>query len=86
MAQSGSVPIFPDHAVALWKSNNPNRCGNPEWDGQAFALDDPRIPEPIRESASALYRPGSELYFVDTDMGGEWWLMCGDDLIEAFWL
>lgn len=69
-----------------WNLNSPNRCGNPEWDGQAFALADPRIPGLIREAAVAFYRPGCVFYFADTDQGGEWWLMCGDDLIEAFWL
>lgn len=63
-----------------------SRCGKPEWDGQAFALDDSRVPGPIREAARELYQPGCALYFADTDQGGEWWLMLGDNLIEAFWL
>ncbi|MFH1494806.1 MAG: hypothetical protein ABIG70_08430 [Pseudomonadota bacterium] len=51
-----------------------------------FALDDSRITGSIREAASVFYQPGCTLYFVDTDLGGEWWLMLGDELIEAFWL
>jgi hypothetical protein len=51
-----------------------------------FQLDDPSIPAPIREAASAIHQPGDTLYFVDTDLGGEWWLMHGDELIEAFGL
>ena len=72
----------------MWPFNPkpPKRCGNPEWDGQAFALDDPRIPAPIREAARAIDSPGCLLYFAATDQGGEWWLMHGDDLIEAFWM
>ncbi len=62
------------------------RCGNPEWDGQSFELDDPLIPAPIREAVSALYQAGYELYFTDTGQGGEWWLMDGDNLVDAFWL
>ena len=58
----------------------------PTWGNQAFPLDDPRIPAPIREAASALHKPSDTLYFVDTDQGGEWWLMRGDNLVEAFWL
>lgn len=77
-ALAGYMPFF--------NSKKPIRCGNPEWDGQAFQLDDPRIPAPIREAASAIHQPGDTLYFANTGLGGEWWLMHGDELIEAFWL
>ena len=63
------------------------RSGQPAWNGQSFALDDPRIPESIRQSAAALAQSGSTLCFADTETGGEWWLL--DDtgeLVEAFWL
>jgi hypothetical protein len=63
-----------------------SRCGNPDWDGQSFELDDSRIPAPISAAASALSQPGYELYFVDTAQGGEWWLMDGDNMVDAFWL
>jgi hypothetical protein len=72
--------------LILFNSKTPSRCGKPEWDGQAIPLDDPRIPAPIRDAASARRQPGDTLYFIDTDQGGEWWLMNGDELIEAFWL
>ncbi len=63
------------------------RCGDPSWHGCSFSIDDPRIPEPIRESARKYVVEGGELWFHDTTLGGEWWLL--DDagnLIEAFWL
>ena len=72
--------------MSFFNSKKPTRSGNPEWDGQAFQLDDPRIPAPVREAASVICQPGNTLYFIDTDLGGEWWLMHGDELIEAFGL
>jgi len=72
--------------MPLFNSQKPSHCGNPEWDGQVFSLDDPRIPNSIKEAAVALYQPGCTLHFNHTDDGGEWWLMHGDDLVEAFWL
>ncbi|TRZ66905.1 MAG: hypothetical protein D4S02_06020 [Rhodocyclaceae bacterium] len=62
------------------------RSGDPEWDGRSFKLDDPRIPAPIRERAKIYYQPGFRLFFTDTSYGGEWWLLDGENLIEAFWL
>lgn len=72
--------------IPFLHSSKPSRCGKPEWNNLAFPLDDPRIPAQIKEAASALYQPGDTLYFADTDQGGEWWLMRGDNLIEVFWL
>jgi len=69
-----------------WKPAERIRCGDPAWDGQAFELDDARVPDSIRVAVRALYRPGDTLYFADTEPGGEWWLMDGEKLIEAFWL
>lgn len=63
------------------------RSGQPEWDGQQFDFDDPRIPLPIRQEVEKMARAGDELYFADTDEGGEWWLLDDEgELIEAFWL
>lgn len=62
------------------------RCGNPEWNGVAFDIADARIPVSIREAVEAQNRPGCTLYFADTEQGGEWWLLDGEELIEAFWL
>jgi hypothetical protein len=63
------------------------RSGLPEWDGQQFAFDDPRIPLPIRQSVTSLAQAGDRLYFAETDTGGEWWLLDDEgELIEAFWL
>lgn len=63
------------------------RSGLPEWDGQQFAVDDPRIPLPIRQQIAHRAEPGWELYFADTAHGGEWWLLDADGgLIESFWL
>lgn len=63
------------------------RSGHPAWDGLCFNVHDPKIPEPIRQSAAALAQPGWTLCFADTETGGEWWLFdnCGE-LVEAFWL
>lgn len=63
------------------------RSGRPEWDGQSFDFLDPRVPEDIRRRVQATARPDWELYFNDTDEGGEWWLLDSDgELVEAFWL
>lgn len=63
------------------------RSGLPEWDGQQFAFDDPRVPQAIRQQVLRLAQPGWELYFADTDAGGEWWLFdAAENLIETFWL
>ena len=59
--------------------------GKPEWDGQLFDLDDERIPEPIRAAICKHYRAGYTIYFADTKEGGEWWLLDGEELVEAFW-
>lgn len=61
-------------------------CGEPEWHGMEFDIDDPRIPEQIRRMVTRDYRPGYSLYFCNTDLGGEWWLLDGGDLVEAYWL
>jgi len=63
------------------------RSGQPEWDGQQFALDDPRIPLSIRQQLASIAGPGDALYFAETAQGGEWWLLDDEgELIEAFWL
>jgi hypothetical protein len=64
----------------------PIPCGDPEWNGLAFDIDDPRIPEAIRAAASSMYQLGMAMYFHATTQGGEWWLMDGDNIVEAFWL
>jgi len=70
----------------MFNSKRP-RSGLPEWDGQQFAFDDPRIPLPIRQSVISKAQAGDTLYFADTETGGEWWLMNNaGELIEAFWL
>jgi hypothetical protein len=61
------------------------RCGQPEWDGQAFALDDPRIPPGIRLALAKIADTGDTVFFSDNDQGGEWWLLdANGELIEAF--
>jgi hypothetical protein len=61
--------------------------GDPAWDEQEFAIDDPRIPAPIRESVLRVWQPGCRLYFIDTKEGGEWRLLDEEgELIEAYWL
>lgn len=63
------------------------RSGLPAWDGLSFDFNDPRIPAPIRQRVAAVARAGWELYFADTDAGGEWWLLDNTgELAEAFWL
>lgn len=58
--------------------------GQPEWNGQQFAVDDPRIPPAIRQQILRLAQPGWELYFADTDAGGEWLLLDeSENLVEA---
>ncbi len=62
------------------------RDGLPEWDGQRFELDDPRIPENIRKSVAKVASSLDSLYFCDTARGGEWWLVDdAGELIEVFW-
>ena len=68
-------------------NSKPPRCGEPEWDGQQFAVDDPRIPLPIRQSVASLPQAEDRLYFANNDRGGEWWLIDGNgELRESFWL
>jgi len=63
------------------------RSGRPEWDGQQFALNDPRIPASIRVAPGRIASVGDMLWFCHTKDGGEWWLMDAfGDLIESFWL
>ncbi|WP_428828319.1 hypothetical protein ACLIKD_10690 [Azonexus sp. IMCC34842] len=70
----------------MFNSKRP-RSGLPEWDGQQFAFDDPRIPLPIRQSLARLAQADDRLYFADTDTGGEWWLLDeAENLIESFCL
>jgi len=60
---------------------------HPEWDGEAFDLDDPRIPPAILRDVLSMYSEDDTLFYADTDEGGEWWLIDSDDnLVEAFWL
>ncbi|MBK6651928.1 MAG: hypothetical protein IPG42_20905 [Betaproteobacteria bacterium] len=51
-----------------------------------FDVDDLRIPQPIRAQIARDARPGDYLFFADTKVGGEWWLMDGEQLVEAYWL
>jgi len=44
------------------------------------------FPLPIRVAVARDYQLGYELYFVNTEMGGEWWLLDGEEFIEAYWL
>jgi hypothetical protein len=37
------------------------RSGLPEWDGQQFAFDDPRIPLPLGQSVASLAQAGNTL-------------------------
>lgn len=61
--------------------------GLPGWDGQPFAIDDPRIPLAIRQSVADLAATDDMLYFADTDASGEWWLIdTNGELRECFWL
>lgn len=61
-------------------------CGLPEWHGLKFDIEDERIPAPIRAAVARDYVLGYALYFANTPEGGEWWLLDGDELIEAYWL
>lgn len=74
--------------MGLFNFNKPRpRMGDLEWDGQAFDLDDPRIPRPIREAARQRAEPGDVFYFTNTVSGGEWWQVSADgELVEAYWL
>lgn len=60
--------------------------GLPEWDGLAFSLDDPRVPEGIAARVRADFGEGCPLFYTHTPQGDEWWLMDGDTLLEAYWL
>jgi hypothetical protein len=60
--------------------------GLPEWDGLAFALDDPRVPKSIAVRARSDFGEGYPLFYAHTPEGGEWWLMDGENLLEAYWL
>ena len=62
------------------------RCGEPEWHGLEFDIEDERIPAPIRAAVARDWRLGYALFFANTEEGGEWWLLDGDKLIEAYWL
>ncbi len=65
---------------------NASRTGHPEWDGQAFALNDPRIPSGIALAANAIASVGDTLHYAHTKHGGEWWLLDAEgELIESFW-
>ncbi len=70
----------------LFRRKKYQRCGLPEWHGQVFDIEDERIPLPIRVAVARDYQLGYELYFVNTDLGGEWWLLDGEEFIEAYWL
>jgi hypothetical protein len=59
--------------------------GLPDWDGLAFALDDPRVPQSIAARARANFGD-YPLFYLHTPEGGEWWLMDDDNLLEAYWL
>ncbi len=60
--------------------------GLPEWDGQAFALNDPRVPPRIAARVRAEFGEHYPLFYAHTPQGGEWWLMDGDNLLESYWL
>ena len=60
--------------------------GLPEWDGQAFALNDPRVPPAIAARVRAEFGEHYPLIYAHTPEGGEWWLMDGDNLLESYWL
>lgn len=64
----------------------PVPSGSPEWDGLAFTLDDPRVPEGIAARIRADFGEGYSLSYAHTPQGGEWWLMDGDNPLEAYWL
>ena len=70
--------------VGLFRKPRPP-SGLPEWDGLAFALDDPRVPPSIAARAQADFGD-YPLIHAHTPEGGEWWLMDDDDLLEAYWL
>jgi len=71
----------------MFFAKKPNPCGDPAWDGMRFGFDDPRIPEPIRQSVGQVAQMGDMLFFAATPEGGEWWLLDADgELVEAFWL
>lgn len=67
-------------------SKNRIRCGEPEWHELEFDIEDERVPASIRSAVQKDYRLGYALYFINTDDGGEWWLMDGDELIESYWI
>lgn len=62
----------------------PTPSGLPEWDGLAFELDDPRVPEAIAARIRADFGAGYTLCYAHTPQGGEWWLLEGDHLLEAY--
>lgn len=73
--------------ILIWKpKEKPMRSGLEEWDGEEFALDDPRIPTSIKARVLYDYRSGYQLFFADTKNGGEWWLMKNEELIGAYWV
>lgn len=59
--------------------------GREDWHGLEFSIDDRRIPEAIRARLLADYRQGFQIFYTNTQDGGEWWLLSGDELIEAYW-
>ncbi len=56
-----------------------------DWDGQHFEIDDPRVPEAVRERVKRLPLDQYHLFYASTSSRGEWWLMVGDELVDAYW-
>lgn len=67
-------------------SPRPPPSGLLEWHGEEFSLDDPRVPEEIRQRIREDFGEGFQLFYTHTRDGGEWRLIDGDELLEAYWL
>jgi len=68
------------------QAGSTNSCGGvPEWDGQHFEIDDPRVPGAVRARVKRLPLDQYHLFYANTTSRGEWWLMVGDELVKAYW-